>query len=118
MFNVAILGGANVDGSKAEPGERVLSLSLLGGANLDFASKPPPPEVSIVAIAILGGINIRVRPEQEVKLSGFSLLGSRGVSPPRGNPDEFALPLEVTAYSLLGSVNVNRPNGEASGDVG
>jgi len=116
MFNVAILGGVQVDGSKAEPGERVVSFSLLGGANVDFASTPPPPEVSVLDIAILGGVTIHVRPNQEVKLSGFSLLGGRGVSPPRAPSDDYSLPLDVAAYSLLGGVNVVRPDEKEATD--
>lgn len=109
MFNIALLGSGKVDGSRADPGERVISLALLGSVELDFASAPPPPEVQVLIINILGSAKVRVRPEQEVKLSGFALLGSRSVDPiEQAGADEFQLPLEITAFALLGSVSVRR----------
>ena len=112
MFNVAIFGTGRVDGSRADPGERLVSLSLFGGAELDFASAPAPPEVQVVILNLLGRTTVRVRPDQEVKLSGFALLGSKTVDPPRPGEDDFALPLEVTAFSLLGGVSVSREDRE------
>lgn len=119
MFNVAILGSGKVDGSRAEPGERVVALCLLGSVNVDFATTPPPPEVRLLVVNILGGANVWIRPGQEVKVSGFNLLGGGSVDDEEpANRDEFQLPLEVTTYSLLGGVNVKRRNGEETNDIG
>lgn len=120
MFNVAILGSGKVDGSRAEPGERVIALCLLGSVNVDFATAPPPPEVSLLLVNILGGANVWVQPNQEVKVSGFNLLGGANIDKEEASAvrDDYRLPLEVTTYSLMGGVNVKRRNGEASGDVG
>jgi hypothetical protein len=119
MFNVAILGSGKVDGSRAEPGERVVALCLLGSVNIDFATTPPPPEVSLLLINILGGANVWIQPTQEVKVSGFNLLGGANVDQEKpGQRDDFQSPLAVTSYSLLGGVNLKRRNGEASNDVG
>jgi hypothetical protein len=112
MFNVAILSTGKVDGSRADPGERLVSLSLLGGAELDFASAPTPPEVQVLIFNLLASTTVKVQPDQEVKLSGFGLFGSKTVDPPRPGKDDFALPLEVTAFSLLGGVSVKREDTE------
>lgn len=111
MFNVAIFGSGKVDGSRADPGERIISLSLLGSSELDFASAPPPPEVQVFIVNILGSANVMVRPDQEVKLSGFSLLAGREIDPSQPSDDEFQLPLEITAFSLLGGLSVKREDG-------
>ncbi len=112
MFNVAIFSSGRVDGSRADPGERLTSLALLGGAELDFASAPAPPEVQVLILNLLGNTTVRVRPDQEVKLSGFVLLGGKTIDPMRPGDDEFAFPLEITAFSLLGGVSVRRDSEE------
>lgn len=112
MFNVAIFSRGKIDGSRADPGERLTSFSLFGGAELDFASAPAPPEVQVLILNLLGTTTVKVRPDQEVKLSGIGLLGSKTVDPPRPGDDEFPLPLEITVFSLLGGVSVKRENRE------
>jgi hypothetical protein len=126
MFSIAIFGGTKVDGSTVEPGERVVSLALFGGVDLDFASAAPAPAVDLLLIAVFGGVTLRVRPEQEVRISGFSLFGGRTVDPRRLPPpagatatagvgdDDFELPLEVAVYSLFGGVHVKRDGGQVS----
>ncbi len=122
MFCVAIFGGNKVDGSMLEPAERVVSLALFGGLELDLASVPPPPALEVIVVAIFGGATIKVRPDEQVTLSGVSLFGGRSIEPRRGlsrasdarpaaGPceDEGILPpLEITAYSLFGGVSVKR----------
>lgn len=124
MFDVAIFGSSKVDGSTIEPGEWVISLSLFGSTELDFASSLPAPGVEVFIITLFGGARVKVRPEQEVRVSGFSLFGGRHVDPRRLGPpgglgtsssgsgdDEFDEPLRISAYSLFGGVNVKRQDG-------
>jgi hypothetical protein len=101
-----------VDGSRIEPGERLVSLSLFGTVEFDFTAEPAPPEVRLVLFSIMGGHTVRVRPDQEVMLSGFTLMGSRSLDTKRPGDDEFQLPLEVTAFSLMGKVSVKRDGEE------
>ena len=120
MFNVSIFGGGRVDGSTLDPGERVISLCLFGGVEMDFATYPPPPGVEVVLINIFGGANLKVRPEQVVKVSGLSLFGARHVEPIRELPSPSSMvvesedddgllePLEIMAYTLFGAVTVRR----------
>ena len=122
MLSVAIFGGNRVDGGMIDPGERVFALSLFGGIDLDFASVPPPPLTEVVIIAVFGGATVRVRPDQEVRLTGFSVFGGRSVEPRRqllppekppppqsGHDDpESELPLDVVAYAIFGGVSIKR----------
>jgi hypothetical protein len=80
----------------------------MGSLEIDFASAPAPPEVQVFAVSILGSAKVMVRTDQEVKLSGFSLMGRRQVDPIQPGGDDFQLPLEVTAFSLMGSVDLKR----------
>ena len=120
MFDVAIFGSSKVDGSTVDPGEWVISLSLFGSSELDFASAPPAPAVELFIITLFGGARVRIRPEQEVRVSGFSLFGGRHIDPLRLPPPaglqphppdddaDYGEPLHISAYSLFGGVNVKR----------
>jgi hypothetical protein len=121
MFDVAIFGSSKVDGSTVDPGEWVISLSLFGSSELDFASTPPAPAVEVFIFTLFGGARVKVRPEQEVRVSGFSLFGGRHIDPlrlsppaglaPPGHPDDaddYSEPLHISAYSVFGGVNVKR----------
>jgi len=122
MLSVAIFGGNKVDGSRIDPGERVVALALFGGIDLDFVSAPPPPLTEVMVVAVFGGATLKVRPEQDVKMSGFSLFGGRSVEPRKQPPsaasavpaslsdddDTSELPLDVTAYAIFGGVSVKR----------
>jgi hypothetical protein len=123
MFSVALFGGNRIDGSALDPGERVVSLAVFGGMELDFTVTPPPIAVDLVLIALFGGVSVKVRPTQDVRLSGFSLFGGRSIETRRplalpsgsGTPaaasegdDDAELPLEISAYALFGGVSVKR----------
>src|SRR5262245_37842073 len=114
MLNLAIFGGSKLDGSSLEMDEPLTSLALFGGAELDFSAAPPPPDVAITAIAIFGGITVKVHPEQVVRLSGWSVFGGKSVEPqrrlppPEGGNEDFEEPLEITAYTVFGGLAVKR----------
>jgi hypothetical protein len=122
MFSIAIFGRNTVDGSMLEPGERVISLALFGGIELDFSAAPPPPAIDVIIIAVFGGTTVKVRPDEQVTLSGVSLFGARRMEPmrqspradsaqpshPVGDTEGFPLPLEIAAFSLFGAVRVER----------
>jgi hypothetical protein len=116
MFSLTLLGGNRLDGSELEPGESLFCLVLFGGLELDFTSCAELPVADIVVVSLFGGATIKVRPEQHIRLSGFSLLGGRSVEPRRlpapsndAEPDD--LPLELSAYALFGGVAVKREVG-------
>jgi len=121
MLSLAIFSGNRVDGSSLEPGEPFIGVALFGGLEVDFSTMPAP-DVDVFVIAVFGGVTLRVRPNQQVRLSGFSLFGGRSVEPRRlpspdsGTPrptggddeDEEELPLEINAYAVFGGVDVKR----------
>ena len=124
MVTLAIFGGTQLDGSTVEPGERVTALALFGGVVVDFAAAPPAPAVDMVIFAVFGGVEVKVRPDQDVRLRGFSLFGGRSVEPRRRLPppqplsvspadDDIELPLEISAYAVFGGVSVKRDRGDA-----
>ena len=126
MFSLAIFGANKVDGSTVEPGEAVTALALFGDIEVDFAATPPPPDAEVVMIAIFGGATLKVRPEQDVRVTGFSLFGDRRVDPRRQlepsagfraapeapDDEDVDFPLEVSGYAIFGGVSVKREETE------
>lgn len=116
MLSLAIFGGNRIDGASLDACERVVGLALFGGLEFDFTTAPPPPAIELVAVALFGGVNVKVRPEQEVRMTGFSVFGGRNVEPRRQLPPPVAitaegdddLPLEIAAYSVFGGISVER----------
>jgi hypothetical protein len=117
MLSLAIFSGNKIDGSMLHAGERFFGLALFGGLDLDLTYAPPELEVTIVAI--FGGANVKVRPDEEVMFDGFSIFGGRSIEPrrqqstqssarvPDGDEDA-PFPLDILAYSLFGGVSVKR----------
>jgi hypothetical protein len=113
MFNLTLLGGNRIDASVLEPGERLACLVLFGGLEIDFTACASAPLVEIFAVTILGGLNVKVRPEQPVRLDGFSVLGGRNVEPcrlpaPSAEAADGEVPIEIAAYGIFSGINVER----------
>ena len=114
MNSVTIFSGSNVDGSTLHPGEPLFCLAMFGGVEVDLTNAPPDIEVTVVAI--FGGAKVKVRRDEEVLMSGFSLFGGRKLDPRRSVPSEEqttsrgrdALPLDILAYCFCGGVHVCR----------
>jgi len=120
MLRLGIFGGASIDGSELEMGDRLVAVAIFGGLQFNFSATPPPPAVDIIAVTIFGGVSIDVQPRQAVRLAGFSVFGGRHVEPlrqlphaaikddPDGSDESDDLPLELAAYSLFGGIAVRR----------
>ncbi|MFP5415935.1 MAG: DUF1707 domain-containing protein [Actinomycetes bacterium] len=97
-----------------------VALAFMGGVDVDlrearFASN----EVSIVAVAIMGGIRIVVPPDVRVRIQGLPLMGGFGSNGRAINPDTLppdAPVVTVTGLALMGGVGVERLDyGERAG---
>jgi Domain of unknown function (DUF1707)/Cell wall-active antibiotics response 4TMS YvqF len=105
---VAIMSGANRKG-RWRVRRRTTVLALMGGADLDLREATlAAPEVSITAVAIMGGIDVTVPDGVHVEMTGFALMGgnddtTRGEAPPPGAPV-----VRVRAFSLMGGIDVHR----------
>ena len=81
-----------------------------------------PPELAVTVVAIFGGANVRVRPDEEVVCDGFSIFGGRKIDLRRretaansserraamDDDEDALLPLDILAYSVFGGVTVKR----------
>jgi hypothetical protein len=75
-MNIAILGGFGK--RPLAPGwKRETAFAVLGGGEFDLSDAPGSEGARLNAIAVLGGIKLRVAPGTRVTMSGFSFLGGR-----------------------------------------
>lgn len=100
-MNIGIFGGFGK--RPLAPGwKRETALAVLGGGELDISDAPPAEGARLIAVAVLGGIKVQVRPGTRVRMHGFSLLGGRdAVAAPGDGPA-----LNVTAVAILGGVRI------------
>ncbi len=100
-MNVAVFGGFSK--TPLPPGWRhQTALALFGGGDLDLTAAAPADDARLTAIAIFGGIDVRVPPGVSVALSGLSLLGGRDVKVPPGDGPT----IRVRAFAILGGVTI------------
>ncbi len=100
-MNVAVFGGFGK--APLAPGwKHQTALALFGGGDLDLTASRPGDDARLTAIAVFGGIDVRVPAGTSVALSGLSLLGGRDVKVPPGDGPV----LRVRAFAVLGGVTV------------
>ena len=104
-MNVAMFGGF---------GKRVLAsgwtretaIAVFGGGEFDLTGVVPGEGARLTAVAVLGGIEIKVDPGTKVTMSGFSLFGGREVKVRPGDGP----PIALRAFAVLGGVEVKTPD--------
>jgi hypothetical protein len=100
---VAVMSGDRLTGPVA-PGQGVQAYAVMGGAVVDLQREQLPPELTVTAVAVMGGVEVLVPRGVAVQLSGFAFMGGRDVRtepPPAGAPV-----VRVQAYALMGGVEV------------
>jgi len=102
---VAVLSGA-VRRGEWEPRERVRVLALMGGAELDFREAVMLEGLTEVTVfALMGGVNILVPPDINVRSEGFGLMGGFTHLGHRSDDPE-APTLRIKGLALMGGVDV------------
>ena len=100
-MNAAVFGGFSK--TPLAPGwRRQTALAFLGGGDLDLGAARPADDARLTAIAILGGIDVRVPPDVRIALSGLSLFGGRDVKVPPGDGPT----IRVRAFAIFGGVTI------------
>jgi hypothetical protein len=112
---VAVMGGSDKKG-RWRIGDRLNAVCVMGGGVLDLRqAEIDGDEVTINAVAVMGGLDIYVPDTVEVEVGGFAIMGGndqRGSSRP---PRPGAPLLHVNAYSLMGGIDVWRLPAETRG---
>ena len=102
---VAILGGASRKGSW-EPPARLQVLALMGGVELDFREADLlEGETVVEVLAVMGGVNIVVPPDIDVRASGVGFLGGFGSLSSQAKDADAPL-LRIKGLAVMGGVEV------------
>ena len=103
---VAIMSGAKRTG-RWRPGNHVAVVAVMGGCHLDLRqAEITGPELTITAVAIMGGIRIDVPEGIEVELTGLPIMGGKDLK----LADVPAIPgtpvVRIRAFPVMGGVEV------------
>lgn len=106
-MNVAMFGGFGK--VPPPPGwRRETAVAVLGGGELDLTRAAPADDARLTAVALLGGIDVKVPEGARVSMSGFSLLGGRDVKVAPGDGPV----IRIRAVAVLGGVSVATRSGQ------
>ena len=105
-WSIGIMGGSARKGRWRIEG-RTNAVAVMGGCHLDLReAELDGPEVTINALAFMGGINIVVPDDVEVDVSGFSFMGGRNVGSAKKSPPPGAQVVRIRGFSFMGGLNV------------
>jgi hypothetical protein len=105
-WSIGIMGGSTRRGRWRIEG-RTTAVAVMGGCHLDLReAELDGPEVTINALAFMGGINIVVPDDVEVDVSGFSFMGGRNVGSAKKSPPPGAQVVRIRGFSFMGGLNV------------
>jgi uncharacterized protein DUF1707 len=112
---VAVMGGSDRKG-RWRASEKVTAICVMGGGTLDLrGAEIDGDELTITAVAVMGGLDIYVPDTVEVESGGLAIMGGndhRGSTRP-ARPG--APVVRVQAYSLMGGIDVWRLPAETRG---
>jgi hypothetical protein len=104
---IVVMGGADRSGSWVVPGA-FFAVAVMGGIELDLReARFTQRETTIWVGAVMGGVNIAVPDDVQVRVHGLPLMGGFGVSqstPSVVDPD--APVVHVRGVAVMGGVNV------------
>jgi len=112
---VSLMGGVEKKG-RWRIGDQLMTLTVMGGNDIDLRhAEIDSDDVTIIAVAVMGGMSIYVPETVDVEVGGFAVMGGNGERgssrPPRpGGPR-----IRILAYSLMGGIDMWRLPEEAKG---
>jgi Domain of unknown function (DUF1707)/Cell wall-active antibiotics response 4TMS YvqF len=106
---IAIFGGAERKGHWVVP-SRFSALAMFGGVDLDLReAKFETATVEITAVAICGGIDIKVPDDVVVQVEGAGVFGGFGRPGDAPQPGPGAPVVRVNGVAIFGGVDVKYP---------
>jgi hypothetical protein len=112
---VSVMGGAEKHG-RWRISDRLTSIAFMGGNDIDLRhAEIDADEVTIVAVAVMGGMDIFVPDTVDVHVGGFALMGGNGERGSTRAPRPGAPRIRILAFSLMGGIDVWRLPEEARG---
>lgn len=110
-WSVALIGGLRV-GGPLRMGDRMIRVSAIGGVDLDLTDAEfTAPQLTIVKVALIGGLDLRVPAAARVTVHGLAIGGRRIDPAPPGVEVGEGPEIVVHAWGILGGVKVRRAAG-------
>jgi len=112
---LSVMGGAEKTG-RWRVGERLTTITVMGGNDIDLRhAEIDADDVTIVAVAVMGGMDIYLPDTVDVQVGGFAFMGGNGERGSTRPPRPGAPRIRILAYSLMGGIDVWRLPEEAKG---
>jgi DUF1707 SHOCT-like domain/Cell wall-active antibiotics response LiaF, C-terminal len=113
---VLSLMGTAVKKGRWRVGERMTAIAVMGGNDIDLRhAEVDADEVTIVAVALMGGMDIYVPETVEVQVGGFAFMGGNDDLGSTRSPRPGGPRIRILAYSVMGGIDVWRLPEEAKG---
>lgn len=112
---VAMMGGTEKRG-RWRVAEQVNAVAIMGGHDIDLRdAELTSDDTTIVAVSVMGGMDIYVPDTIDVEISGFSIMGGTGEYGSSRPPRPGAPRIKLYIYNLMGGSDVWRLPDEARG---
>jgi hypothetical protein len=112
---VSLMGAAEKKG-RWRVGNRLTAITVMGGNDIDLRhAEIDAEDVTIVAVALMGGMDIYVPDTVDLEIGGFALMGGNGERGSSRAPRPGGPRIRVLAYSVMGGIDVWRLPEEAKG---
>jgi hypothetical protein len=95
-------------------GDRLTAIAVMGGNDIDLRhAEIDAEDVTIVAVALMGGIGIYVPDTVDLEIGGFALMGGNGERGSTRAPRPGGPRIRVLAYAVMGGIDIWRLPEEA-----
>jgi hypothetical protein len=112
---LSLMSGAEKKG-RWRVGDRLTAIAVMGGNDIDLRhAEIDAEDVTIIAVAVMGGMDIYVPDTVDLDIGGFALMGGNGERGSSRVPRPGGPRIRVLAYSLMGGIDVWRLPEEAKG---
>jgi hypothetical protein len=103
---ISVWGGGNLRG-RWRAGRHLNAVSVMSGGDIDLRdAELESGELTITAIAVMGGIDVIVPAGVDAELSGFALMGGNDCKVPSQDLPPGAPRVRVRAFSLMGGIDL------------
>jgi Domain of unknown function (DUF1707)/Cell wall-active antibiotics response 4TMS YvqF len=115
---LSVMGGFSRRGSWTVP-RRLTAISVMGGGALDLRqARFAEGEATINVVAVMGGIDVTVPEDAEVRVSGVGILGGLGGHRPSGPGRPGAPRIVINYVGIMGGISVRRRPAEDADGAG